>query len=127
MHWLREEHKTCEHFQITPAPPQSTSTKETSISRVSGTHLWNPVVFKNSLTLADWDEFIDDFCEYVDSRGLGLCGFGGQMPLSATEGWIQKRGHGSPTESQRQEVVTWLRNCPEVLAALPGVMIDAWY
>lgn len=85
------------------------------------------VVFNTALTLADWDLFIDDFCEYVASQGLGLGGFGGRMPLSATEGWIHKRGRGSPTEEQRQALITWLSFRPEVQTALLGAMVDTWH
>jgi len=85
------------------------------------------VIFKTSLTLVDWDIFIDDFCEQVESRGLGLCGFGGRMPLAATDGWIQKRGRGSPTVAQCQDLMTWLVKRPEVQEALTGAWVDAWH
>ncbi len=85
------------------------------------------VSFKTELDLSDWDIFIDDFCEHVASHGLGLCGFGGSMPLAATEGWIHTRGRGSPTGAQCQELINWLKNRKEVMEASPGSWVDAWY
>lgn len=85
------------------------------------------VVFKTALTLADWGIFIDDVCEQVASRGLGLGGFGGRMPLAATDGWIQKCGRGSTTDVQCQDLIAWLLHRPEVKEASPGAWVDAWH
>lgn len=85
------------------------------------------VRFVSPLEEADYDRFIDAFIDFIESRRLLVCGMGGRLPLSQTEGMIGVPGRGSPTEEDRQAVVAWLRTQPEVAEATAGEFEDAWY
>jgi uncharacterized protein YggL (DUF469 family) len=52
---------------------------------------------------------------------------GGHLPLAETSGVVQTMRRGSPSEEDRQFVVNWLRQRPEVASAEVGELVDGWY
>lgn len=76
-----------------------------------------------SAYMALWTEFID----FIESRNLWIGGLGGDLPLAETEGIIQASDRESPSEEDRQAVVTWLQARPEVSSASAEELVDGWY
>lgn len=70
-----------------------------------------------------WDAFID----LVEARRLLVGGLGGRLPLIATDGIVSAQGRGSPTEEDRQTLLHWVRQRPEVAGADAGEFVDGWY
>jgi len=83
-------------------------------------------VFRQPLDEADYDVFLDDFIDMIESRQLCIGGMGGQLPLTETSGVLQAMKRGSPSEEDRQFVVNWLRQRPEVASAEVGELVDGW-
>jgi len=83
--------------------------------------------FRQPLDEADYDVFLDDFIEMIESRQLCVGGMGGHLPLAETSGVVQTMRRGSPSEEDRQFVVNWLRQRPEVASAEVGELVDGWY
>jgi len=73
------------------------------------------------------DTFLDDFIELIESRSLVVGGFSGTLPLLATDGIVSTLKRGSPTEEDRQAVLDWVRQRPEVADAEVGEFVDGWY
>jgi uncharacterized protein YggL (DUF469 family) len=81
-------------------------------------------------TPLDESAYIDlwtDFISFIEPRKLWIGGLGGSLPLSETEGMIQACGRGSPSEEDRQAVITWLRARPEIASASADDFVDGWY
>lgn len=78
------------------------------------------VVWSQLPTVSQQDRFIDGFLEeIIVARGLLLCG-------SCTEGVIVGTTK-NPTELDREEVLSWLRDFPGVVETHVGPLVDAWY
>ncbi len=73
------------------------------------------------------DAFLDGFIALIESRHLAVGGMGGSLPLMETDGIVSAWGRGSPTESDRQAVVDWLRRHPAVASADSSDFMDGWY
>jgi hypothetical protein len=69
------------------------------------------------------DVLTDTFIEMIESNGLQFSG-GGNNRWS---GIVQGPYRGSATESDRQVVLDWLNQHPNVLNAHAGPLRDAWY
>lgn len=85
------------------------------------------VTFKSAMDAADHDAFIDSCIGFMDAKGLSMWGMGGRLPISETVAWIQKRGRGSPAQSDRDALVTWLLERPDVATAIAGAFEDGWH
>lgn len=83
--------------------------------------------FHQTMEEARLDTFLDDFIELIESRRLVVGGFGGTLPLLATDGIVSTFKRGSPTEEDRQAVLDWVRQRPEVAEVEAGEFIDGWY
>jgi len=51
-------------------------------------------------------------------------GLGGTLPLLATDGIVSALKRGSSTEEDRQAVLDWVRQRPEVADAAVGEFVD---
>jgi len=58
--------------------------------------------------------------ELIDPRGLEFGGW-------AAGGFVSKAGRGSLTEDDRQALINWLSQRPEVEAIFISGPLDAWY
>lgn len=85
------------------------------------------IQFRQSMDDASHDAFLDGFIALIESRHLAVGGMGGRLPLMETEGIVSAWGRGSPTEADRQAVLDWLRQRPEVAGAEVGDFVDGWY
>jgi uncharacterized protein YggL (DUF469 family) len=85
------------------------------------------LVFHSPMRGEPYHDFINDFFGFLEQRGLLGGGFGGKEPFSETEGVIANIDRGSPTEEDREAVVTWLRARPEVTDARARDFKDAWH
>lgn len=83
--------------------------------------------FDRALDESAYDLLLDDFLAFIESRDLAVGGMGGKLPLTETEGVIQAWARNSPTEEDRQAVVTWLRLRPEVVEAGADDFVDGWH
>ena len=83
--------------------------------------------FHQTMEEARLDTFLDDFIELIESRHLVVGGFGGALPLLATDGIVSTLKRGSPTEEDRQAVLDWVRQRPEVAEVEVGEFVDGWY
>ncbi|MEH6388119.1 YggL 50S ribosome-binding family protein [Pseudomonas profundi] len=76
---------------------------------------------KQALTDEQADALIDALIEEVISpRGLEFGGWVGG-------GFVCKAGRGSATEEDRDAVVSWLRQRPEIETAEAEPLVDAWH
>jgi uncharacterized protein YggL (DUF469 family) len=84
------------------------------------------VSFRQPTEDALLDTFLDDFIGLIESRGLA---FGGGVNGSSLEGSgvVSAWGRGSPTDEDRQAVLHWLQQRPEVETADVGAFVDGWY
>lgn len=71
--------------------------------------------------------FWDSFIALIESRRLIVGGFGGQLPLHETNGVVSAARRGSLTEEDRQAVLSWLQQQPDVATAEIGLFVDGWY
>ncbi|PMH43244.1 hypothetical protein BCU68_04445 [Vibrio sp. 10N.286.49.B3] len=80
---------------------------------------------KTSITdFAQYDTFVDDFIDYIDS--IGLCFGGGGLELF--EGFLCSiERYRSATEEEKQQVLTWLENREEVQSVTVSELVDANY
>lgn len=85
------------------------------------------VRFRQPLSGPEYDPFLDDFIELIESRNLAVGGMGGRLPLAETTGVVQLARRGSPTEEDRQAVLAWLRQRAEVASADASERVDGWY
>jgi uncharacterized protein YggL (DUF469 family) len=85
------------------------------------------LVFHSPMRGEPYHDFVNDFFGFLEQRGLLGGGFGGKEPFSETEGVIANIERGSPTEEDREAVVTWLRGRPEVTDARAKDFKDAWH
>lgn len=83
--------------------------------------------FGRALDEPAYDVLIDDFIAFIESRDLAVGGMGGSFPLAETDGVIQASDRRSPTEEDRQAVVTWLSLRPEVAEAGADDFVDGWH
>ncbi len=86
--------------------------------------------FKQPLNHEMYDAFIDDFFDLIEARLLSVGAMGGGFPLQETNGIIEasyKNLNLSPTEQDRQAVLTWLQQHPMVATASAGELVDGWY
>ena len=83
--------------------------------------------FHQAMKEARLDTFLDDLIELTESRRLAVGGFVGTLPLLATEGIVSTLKRGSPTEEDRQAVLNWVRQRPEVAEVEVGDFVDGWY
>ncbi len=69
-----------------------------------------------------YDAFVDDFIDYIES--VGLCFGGGGLELF--EGFLcSTERYGNATETQKEQVLSWLKARPEVKSAQAGELVDA--
>jgi len=85
------------------------------------------ISFCNSLDEDAYDIFFDEFIDLIEERHLAVGGLGGRLPLVETEGIVSAWGRGSPTAVDRQSVLDWLRQRPEVASAEASEFVDGWY
>jgi hypothetical protein len=86
--------------------------------------------FNPPLTHEHYDVFIDAFFDLADERLLSLWTFGGSFPLQETNGIVEasyKSLNLSPTEQDREAVLTWFNNHPMVESVSVGELVDGWY
>lgn len=83
--------------------------------------------FDRALDESAYDLLLDDFIDFIESRDLIVGGMGGKFPLSETDGVIQALTRPSPTEGDRQAVITWLSLRPEVVKASADDFVDGWH
>lgn len=83
--------------------------------------------FKSSMDAAAYEAFIDAFTDFADAKGLSVWGMGGSLPITQTGAWIQKSGRGSPAQTDRDALVTWLQERPDVATAVAGDFEDGWH
>lgn len=85
------------------------------------------ILFRVPLDSASYDVFIDVFIDLIESRQLIIGGMGGRFPLTETDGMIATGRRGSPSEQDRQTLLVWLQERPEIAQAEVGDFVDAWY
>jgi len=85
------------------------------------------VRFHQPLDDTAYDPFLDAFIEFIESRQLAIGGLGGRLPLAETDGIISAWSRDSPSEEDRQAVLAWLHERPEVALAEVGEFVDGWY
>jgi hypothetical protein len=83
--------------------------------------------FKFAMDAPAYDAFIDAFTGFADAKGLSVWGMGGRLPITQTDAWIQKSGRGSPAQTDRDALVTWLLERPDVATAVAGDFVDGWH
>jgi len=66
---------------------------------------------------------LDDLIDMIESRKLS---FGGSVGKGTIDGIVSAE-FGSPTEEDRQVVLHWLTNRPEITHTVVGEFADAWY
>jgi uncharacterized protein YggL (DUF469 family) len=82
------------------------------------------IQFRQPMDDASLEVFFDAFIDLVESRHLAVCGGNDLMKM---DGVISAWGRGSPTETDRQALLEWLRLRSEVASAEAGDFIDGWY
>ena len=85
------------------------------------------LVFHAPMNGEPYDDFLNAFAQFLESRGLLAGGFGGAMPLVETGGVVARADRGSAGEDDAQAVVAWLRARPDVVDAKASHLFDAWY
>lgn len=85
------------------------------------------MAFRQPLDEPAYDDLLDAFIDLIESRRLAVGGLGGRLPLVETDGIVSAWGRGSPTGEDRQAVLQWLQNRPEVARAEVGEFVDGWY
>lgn len=83
--------------------------------------------FLHVLSERGYDQFLDAFIAFIESRKLLVAGLGGCLPPLEIDGVISVNGRGSPVLADRLAVVDWLRAYPDVAEAEAGEFVDAWY
>lgn len=86
--------------------------------------------FNPPLTHEDYDVFINAFFDLADERQLSIWAFGGSFPLQETNGVVEasyKSPNLSPTEQDREAVLTWFNHHPMVATVSVGELVDGWY
>jgi uncharacterized protein YggL (DUF469 family) len=86
--------------------------------------------FNPPLTRERYDVFIDEFFDLADERMLSIWAFGGSFPLQETNGVVEasyKSPNLSPTEQDREVVLTWFNHHPMVESVSVGELVDGWY
>ena len=84
------------------------------------------LVFKSALDDAGYADFIYDFIDFAEERGLLLSAFGGKLPIEKTDGLVWTP-QGSTSEEDRSALVEWLLARAEVAEAKAGPLRDGWY
>lgn len=85
------------------------------------------IAFRQPMDDDAYDAWLDAMIGMIEARGLCFGGMGGSLPMRETGGVIQKWGRGSPSEDDRQAVLQWLRDRPEVAHSEAGELADGWY
>lgn len=85
------------------------------------------IQFRQPMSDAPLDAFLDGFIELIESRHLVVGGLGGKLPMLETDCIVSAWGRGSPTEADRQAVLNWLRQRSDVVSAESGELVDGWY
>lgn len=85
------------------------------------------VAFRRALDELAYAPLLDAFIDLIESRRLMVGGMGGRLPLLETDGVVSASGRGSPSEDDRQVILNWLTNRPEVASAESGELVDGWY
>lgn len=75
------------------------------------------VQFHEPLDEVAYDLFLDSFLEFVEVRLLAFGGMSWRLPQTKIDGVISAWGHGSPTDDDRQSVLAWLQERPEIALA----------
>jgi uncharacterized protein YggL (DUF469 family) len=86
--------------------------------------------FNPPLTHEAYDVFMDSFFDLADERLLSIWAFGGSFPLQETNGIIEasyKSSDLSPTEQDRQAVLSWMQNYSIVATVSIGDLVDGYY
>ena len=83
--------------------------------------------FNSAMDAAAYEAFIDAFTGFADAKGLSVWGMGGRLPIKQTGAWVQKSGRGSPAQTDRDALVTWLLERPDVASAVAGDFVDGWH
>lgn len=85
------------------------------------------LVFQAPMAGEPYDDFLNAFARFLETRDLLAGGFGGAMPLVETGGVVARAGRGSVSEDDAQAVIGWLRARPDVVDAKASHLFDAWY
>lgn len=81
--------------------------------------------FDPPLSPEAFDNFWDDFvCGLIEAEDLQ---FGGGGDPASWHGFVEKAGRGTVRERDRQIVVDWLEQHPDVSTVSAGPLRDAWY
>jgi uncharacterized protein YggL (DUF469 family) len=83
-------------------------------------------LFHRPLEEAQYNVFLDDFIELIESRRLIVGGMGGKLPLVRTSGVVSVCRRGSVTETDRDTVLNWVQSHPEVAWANASKLVDGW-
>lgn len=86
--------------------------------------------FNPPLTHEAYDVFMDSFFALADERLLSIWAFGGGFPLQETSGIIEasyKNPNLSPTEQDRQAVLSWMQHHQMIATVSVGDLVDGWY
>ncbi len=79
--------------------------------------------FDANLSNSERDQMIDRFIAMLERHGLQFGG-GGIVQWS---GVVEFQGRGTATQSDRNLVLDWLEQHPEIVAASAGPLRDAWF
>lgn len=85
------------------------------------------IIFRQPLDETGYDRFWDHIIDLIESRNLAVGGLGGKLPLMEADGIIAAWECGSPSEADRQAVLDWLMQYPDVASAEAGDFVDGWY
>ena len=85
------------------------------------------VHFSRSLGCESYDLFLDDFIAFIESNDLVLGSVLYQLGMDETKAIVTGCGCNSPTEEDRQAILSWVKLRPEVSSAEAGDLVDAWY
>lgn len=84
------------------------------------------LAFASPLDDSGYADFINDFIDFAEARGLLLSAFGGRLPIARTDGLVSAE-RGSVSEEARATLVAWLQARAEVSSVEAGPLRDGWY
>lgn len=83
--------------------------------------------FHDALSPEAFEAWVHEFLSLMEGRQLLAVVGGGKLDLASTSAMVFRDGRGSPSEDDRQAVLTWLQARPEVAEASVDAFVDAWY
>jgi len=84
------------------------------------------LVFKSPIDDAAYEQFINAFIDFAETRKLALSAFGGRLPIEKTDGLVTAQ-RGSTSEEDRTALSEWLQARAEIASATAGPLRDGWY